>query len=180
MNQELVRNRAFIFRRGFLKDSSSEAPVLVQDRVLGFSAIELVLVLTIMGVLAMLMLPTFSSQTLTRLSSTAVAREIASDLRRTRFLAVSDAPSNPNGYALRMTGGPPYTGYDIINLKTSVTVVSKGISKDVSVTGGSDFSFGPLGNLLSGSGLSLTVSGAGRQYAITLTPATGSTKLEEQ
>ena len=79
-----------------------------------------------------------------------------------------------------MTGGAPYSGYEIVNLLTDAMVSTKTISAKVLCTGDSEFRFAPLGNLSAGSGTTLSVSGDGKEYALTLTPATGTVRMQEQ
>ncbi len=145
-----------------------------------FSLIELVAVVIILGVITMIAIPRFSSDTLNRLAVKTTAREIASDMRLARSLAISNASINAQGYALEMTGSSPYSGYRIINLTTAETVSTKTIPDEILCTGDSEFGFGPLGSLSAGSGTALAVSGDGKAYTLTLTPATGSVTVQEQ
>ena len=145
-----------------------------------FSLVELVLVVAILGAIAFIAVPRLGSDTLNRLTATTTAREIATDMRLARSLAVSNAGANSQGYAIRMTGSPPYSEYKIVNLVTDETVSTKTIPATVSCTGDTEFRFGPLGNLASGSGTTLSVSGDGKQYALTLTPATAAVVIQEQ
>jgi hypothetical protein len=78
-----------------------------------------------------------------------------------------------------MTGSAPYSGYQIQNLNTSTVVDSHTIDSNINCTGSSQFRFGPLGNLLTGSGNQLVVSASGKTFTITLTPATGTVKCTE-
>jgi hypothetical protein len=72
-----------------------------------------------------------------------------------------------------MTGTEPYTGYEIVNLETDDVVESYNLASEIQCTGGSDFRFGPLGNLLAGSDNQLVVSAQGRSFTITVISATG-------
>lgn len=145
-----------------------------------FSLVELVLIVAIIGVIAIIAVPRFGGDALNLLSATTTAREIASDMRLARSLAISKASTNSQGYAVRMTGSSPYSGYQIVNLMTDETVSTKTVLAAVSCTGDAEFRFGPLGNLATGSGTALSVSGDGKQYALTLTAATGSVTMQEQ
>ena len=109
----------------------------------------------------------------------AFSRKMVTDLRRTRSRAISDAADNTAGYSLKMTGSSPYTGYEIKNLDTEETVDSHIIASVVSCTGGDEFKFGPLGNLLSGSDNELTVTAEGNSFIITIISATGMVKCVE-
>ena len=108
------------------------------------------------------------------------ARKIATDLRRTRRLAISDAANNNKGFELKMLpSSSPYTSYEIENLDTDATVDSHTIDSQVSCNGDKDFDFEPLGNLKNGSSTEITVEGGGRSYLITVTVATGAVKCVE-
>ena len=145
-----------------------------------FTLIELVLVAVLLGVIAMIAIPRFGSDATNRLAAVTTAREIASDMRLARSLAISNAGTTPQGYALQMTGGPPYSGYRIVNLTTGAPVSTKTIAGAIVCTGDSEFGFSVLGSLLPGSGTALLVSGDGKQYALALTPATASVTIQEQ
>jgi len=113
-----------------------------------------------------------------------VARKIAADLRLTRRLAVSSAAVNVSGYTFNMTGTSPYreydgyalhmegtpyySGYNIVNLADKEVVDSYSINSDIICTGGANFKFGPLGNLLAGSSTQLVVSSERKTYTITI------------
>ncbi len=144
-----------------------------------FTLVELLLIVVFLGILAAIAIPRLSFSTLSKQKADIIARKIVTDLRRTRRLAISNAAANPNGFALNMTGSSPYTGYEIENLNTAVTVDSHTIAPDVGCTGGDEFRFGPLGNLLSGSAHSLAVSANGKIFTISIISATGTVKCSE-
>lgn len=144
-----------------------------------FSLVELLLIVLFLGIFAAIAIPSLSFSALSKQKADIIARKIVTDLRRTRRLAISNAAANPNGFALNMTGSSPYTGYEIENLNTSVTIDSHTIDTDVSCAGGDEFSFGPLGNLLAGSDSSLTVSAHEKIFTISIISATGTVKCSE-
>jgi Tfp pilus assembly protein FimT len=146
-----------------------------------FSLVELIIIIAFLVVFAAIAVPRMNFAFISKRKADTVARKIVTDLRRTRTLAISDAATNTNGYALNMTGAGPYTGYEIVNLNTSTTITNGtfSIDSDISCTGGNDFRFGPLGNLLSGSDTQLTVSAEGKIFTITIISATGTVKCTE-
>jgi len=141
--------------------------------------IELIIIVLIVAALAVVAVPRLQFTALYRKQADSVARKIITDLRRTRTLAISDAANNTDGFALNMTGSAPYSAYEIVNLDTSATVDTLTIDSDISCSGGSTFRFGPLGNLLAGSGTQLTVSAQGKTFTITIISATGAVKCQE-
>ena len=146
-----------------------------------YSLIELIIFVLFLGIFAAITVPRFNFATISRKKADCQARKIVTDLRRTRRLAISDAATNTDGYALNMTGAGPYTGYEIVNLNTSTTITNGTFSIDsaISCTGGANFQFGPLGNLKTGSDTQLTVSAEGKTFTITITSATGMVKCVE-
>ncbi len=143
-----------------------------------FTFVELLLVVIFLGILMAISVPRLNFAIISK-KADGQARKVVTDLRRTRSLAISDAANNSSGFALSMVGSAPYTAYEIINLDTATTVDSHTINSAVSCTGGANFGFGPLGNLLSGSDAELSVSAPGKTFTITIIPATGMVRCAE-
>lgn len=136
--------------------------------------IEMIVVVAILGAFAFIAIARFNSAVIYRKQASTVAKQIVTDLRMTRTMAISKAVSNSVGFSLQMVGSSPYTGYQIVDANSGTTVSSFTISSSISCTGGSLFTFGPLGNLLTGSSTTpITVSSNGRTYTITVISATG-------
>jgi Tfp pilus assembly protein FimT len=144
-----------------------------------FTLVELILIVLFVGILAFIVVPRMNLSVVSKQKAETTARKIITDLRRTRRLAISDAANNTAGFALKMTGSSPYTGYEIENLDTAETVDSYTIDSAITCTGGSEFNFGPLGNLLTGSDTQLSVSASGKTFTIDITSATGMVKCTE-
>ena len=146
-----------------------------------FTLIEVILVVLFLGIMAAIAIPRLSLSTLSKQEADCLAKKIVTDLRRTRQLAISDAANNTDGFALNMTGGSPYTGYEIEDLSTS-TIITNGtfsIDSAISCTGEANFQFGPLGNLLSESDAQLVISVDEKTFTIDVTSATGMVKCTE-
>jgi Tfp pilus assembly protein FimT len=146
-----------------------------------FTFVELTFIILVLAVMAYVAVPRLQFAGLYRQQADTVARNLVTDLRLTRTLAISYAASNVEGYGLSMNGTAPgpYTGYEIINLDTSDIVDSRTIDSKITCTGGNDFRFGPLGNLLNGSDNQLSVSAYGKSFTITVVIATGTVKCVE-
>jgi Tfp pilus assembly protein FimT len=138
-----------------------------------FSLVELMLIVAFLGVFAAIAIPRLDYAIVRRYKAEATAKKILTSLRLTRSLSISEAATNNKGFELAMTGGGPYTGYEIENSDTKATVASHTIDSDVSVTGTNKFKFTPLGNLQIGSDLQLTVSADGKSFTITVFTVTG-------
>jgi len=142
-----------------------------------FTLVEVILVVLFLGIVAVIAIPRISFSGSSRQKVGGVARKIATDLRRTRMLAISNAATNSTGFTLKMIGSAPYLGYQIIDdSDTPGTVVdSQTIDSNVRVTcaGTPNFSFGPLGNKRTGGGFIISISAQGRTYTIKFTVATG-------
>lgn len=144
-----------------------------------YSLVELIIVVVFLGIITALAVPRFNFSAISKQRADTLAWKIVTDLCRTRRLAISNAANNTDGFALNMTGSAPYTGYEIQNLDTSETVDSQSIDSSISCTGGSQFKFGPLGNLSVGSDKQLVVSASGKTNTIDITVATGLIKCTE-
>jgi len=136
-----------------------------------YSLIELIVFVLFLGIFAAITVPKMTFFIISKQKAETFANQVVTDLRRTRRLAISDAATNTDGYALNMTGGSPYTGYEIVNLNTSTTITNGtfSIDSDISCTGGANFQFGPLGNLKTGSGTQLTVTAGDKSFTIDIT-----------
>ena len=144
-----------------------------------FSLTELLIIILILGALAYISVPRMNLAGIKRQKADTVTRKIITDLRLARRLAISYAATNVTGYSLNMTGGSPYTGYDIVNLSTSEVLDSHSIDSEIVCTGGSNFKFGPLGNLLSDSDTQLLVSSGGKEYTVNIVSASGAVEFSE-
>lgn len=145
----------------------------------GYSLVELIIVVIFLGIFVAIAVPRLNRAVLSKHKADTLAGKIVTDLRRTRRLAISDAANNTDGFKLGMTGSDPYSGYEIINLNTATTVDSHAIDSSISCTGDNEFKFGPLGNLLSGSGTQLSIAGGGKSFTMNIVPATGTVKCVE-
>ena len=136
--------------------------------------VEMIVVVLILGAIAFIAIPRINFAGLYHKQANAIAKQIATDLRRTRTLAISYAANNTKGYNLQMVGSSPYTSYNIVDANSEATVDTLTIDSPISCTGGSLFKFGPLGNLLSGSSTTpISISSEGKTYTITVISATG-------
>lgn len=141
--------------------------------------VELIIIVVMLGALALIAIPRLQFGAIYRKQADTVARKIVTDLRRTRQLAISNAATNPNGFALNMTGAPPYSDYRIVDGNgTPIPNGTFSIDSKISCSGGASFQFGPLGNL-TGSDSGLTVSANGKIFTISITPATGMIKCTQ-
>ena len=141
--------------------------------------IESMLIVMILGIFAFVAVPRLNYAIVKQHRAEAAARKIATDLRFTRNLAISEAATNNVGFELKMLGSGSYTGYEIINSDTLTKVSSHSIDSDVTCTGDGSFNFEPLGNLQAGANSQLTVSAEGKSYTITIIQATGAVKCAE-
>ena len=143
-----------------------------------FSLTELVIVLVLLSILAGVAVPRFNFALVSKKKAHALTQKIATDLRRTRSLAIVNAAENTAGFALNMIGSGQYTSYEIQNLDTSTIIDSHTIDPEISCEQGSEFNFGPLGNLLAGSDTFVNISAEGDSYTIRITLATGMVRIE--
>jgi len=144
-----------------------------------FTIAEMTLVVLFIAIMAVIAVPKLQFGSLHRQQADTIARGLVTDFRLTRILAINNAATNVDGFSLNMTGTEPYSGYDIINLDTDEVVESYTIPSEIQCTGGNDFRFGPLGNLLNGSDNQIDVSAAGRSFTITVVSANGAVRCVE-
>ncbi len=130
----------------------------------------------ILAILACVAVPRLNFAAVGATKTDAVAQRIVTDLRRARVNAIQQAAYNPTGFAIVMTGGAPYTGYDLVDLSSSTVVVAGNIPDEVRCSGGQRFEFGPLGDLRGDSDTELQITGDGKAYRIEVVPATGAVK----
>ena len=138
--------------------------------------VEVITVVLILSILAVVAVPRINLGAVSGARGDAAVRQISTDLRRARAGAILHASQNPKGFALVMSGGSPYDGYEIINLQDSTVIATGKIADSVRCTGGQRFEFGPLGNLNSGSDVELRVTTDARTYSVEVVPATGAVK----
>jgi Tfp pilus assembly protein FimT len=132
--------------------------------------VELIVIVMIVGVLAFVAIPRLPFAALYRKQASTVARQIVTDLRRTRGLAISNAATNTDGFSLNRTG----LTYEIVDGNgTPIPNGTFSIDSKITCSGGTSFQFGPLGNLKTESDSQLTVSAEGKTFTISVTPATG-------
>lgn len=139
----------------------------------GHTLVELITVVLILSILACIAVPRLNLAAATGVTADAAARQIVTDLRRTRADAILHAARNPTGFALVMTGGGPYEGYRIIDLRDSAIVAAVDIPAGIRCDGGRRFEFGPLGNLRNGSDAKLRIATDAKTYMVEVVRATG-------
>ena len=152
---------------------------MLKSKRYAYSLVELIIAVIFLGVIAAIAVPKLNYSLNSKQKAESLSWKIVTDLRRTRMLAISNAAQNSVGYSLNMTGSSPYTGYEIQNLDTSEIIETFTIDSNISCTGGDNFQFGPLGNLITGSGNQLEVSSSDKTFTISIIPATGMAKCEE-
>ena len=138
--------------------------------------VEVITVVLILSILACVAVPRLNFAAVTGIRGDAAVRQIATDLRRTRANAILHAARNPTGFALVMSGGGPYDGYQIVDLHDSTVIATCEIPDDVGCSGGNRFEFGPLGNVRGGSDTQLRITTDARTYLVEVVPATGAVK----
>jgi Tfp pilus assembly protein FimT len=146
-----------------------------------FSFVELILIVMILGIFAVVAIPRLNYALISKQKSENIARKIVTDLRLTRELAISDAADNTAGFELKMIGSVPYSNYEIENADTGTMVSSHTLDSDVNIScpTGTTFTYGPLGNLKTGSATQINVSAEGKNFSITINSATGTIKCVE-
>ena len=136
-----------------------------------FSLVELILIVLIIGVISAIAVPRINFSAIEKQYASVESKKLTALIRKTRSLAILNAADNSSGYSLKMTGASPYSGYEIIDLKSNTTIETGTIGSQF--RGGSTFNFGPLGNRLAPNSEGLEVSDGQDSYNITVVNSTG-------
>ena len=138
-----------------------------------FTLVEVILAITIMGILAAIVLPRFGKEGFVgSLTLRTTTSQVASDIRYTRQLAITKT----NHYYIKFNfTTKEYAIYDNNNIQVGET---KKISKDLTYSGTVQFDFYSLGNcVFTGTGLILSLGT--NQNGITVETPTGAVVIEK-
>lgn len=145
----------------------------------GHTLAELIVIVFILAALAYVTVPRFQFGAIHRAQAERTAWEIVTDLRRTRSLAISEAASNPDGFALNIKQTDTTITYEIVHCGDNSVVDSQTIDSSVDLSGKMEFEFGLLGALKEKDDPSLEVTAADKTFTISVIPATGMVKCVE-
>jgi len=145
----------------------------------GYTLAEMIVVVVVVATIAALAAPRLPFGLIRHRQAEVTAWKIVTDLRRTRSLAISQAASNPDGFALNITRTATTTTYEIVHCGDKSVVDSQTIDSSVDVSGKMKFEFGLLGALKEKKDSSLDVTAAEKTFTISVIPATGMVKCVE-
>ncbi len=138
---------------------------------LGFTLIELLLTVALLAIIASIAIPRAGWSTMGIVQSKTAAREFSNYLKLTKSLSITSSSTNNKGYKITLSPVSPYTSYSIVNVESNVTV--KGpveIPAGVKCTGDADFHFNPLGQLQTGSTLTVQFTRSTDISTVSVTP----------
>lgn len=144
-----------------------------------YTLAEMIVVVLVLAALAALAAPRMQFGLIQRRQAEMTAWKIATVLRRTRSLAILEAASNPDGFALNITQVGNSPAYEIVDCGNKRVVDSQTINSSVDLRGGTRFEFTPLGTLTRGYEPFLRISAADKSFTISIIPATGMVKCVE-
>ncbi len=144
----------------------------------GHTLVEVVTVVLVLPILTCIAVPRLDFGAVWGVRADAVVQRLATDLRHTRVLAITQAARNPDGFALVMQGADPYRSYQIIDRHDRTVVTTSNLPAGVRCGGGRRFEFGPLGNLQNGSDARLGIRTEGKSYRLEIVPATGAVQWQ--
>jgi len=151
----------------FIIHVSMKNHIFIQN---AFSLLEMLLVVTIIGIFASVAVPYFGTGLMQRMDVYTSARQIASDLMYARTLAVN---TNKNHILRFYPPTSPYSQYKIFRSDGGEVQVghTRDVDANVTCTGDREHTFEPLGNATSDRTLSVT-SGT-YQYDVKVIGITG-------
>ena len=144
-----------------------------------FTLAELIVLVAMLAALTYVAVPRLPFRSIQGRRAEVTAWKIATDLRRTRSLAILHAATNAKGFALNIKATGKGAEYEIIDLGSQTVVDVHAVEADVSVGGRTKFEFTPLGVLKEENDPVLTVSASGRTFTIRVAPGTGAVRCTE-
>ncbi|MDI6451121.1 pilus assembly FimT family protein [Anaerobaca lacustris] len=144
-----------------------------------FTLAELIVMVAMLAALTFVAVPRLPFRSIQGHRAEVTAWKIATDLRRTRSLAILHAGTNSKGFALNIKGTGKGTEYEIVDLGSQDTIDVHVVDADVSLAGRRTFEFSPLGALKDKNDPVLTVSALGRTFTIRVAPGTGAVRCTE-
>ncbi|MCK4519554.1 MAG: prepilin-type N-terminal cleavage/methylation domain-containing protein [Candidatus Omnitrophica bacterium] len=133
----------------------------------GYTFAEILFVIIILGVLAGIAIPRVGVDFAVKMKVKTAAQRLASDLRLTRRLAVT----NNENYKLSVDSSAKK--YSIYNSADEQTGITRSIDTDIIVSADKDFIFEALGNASVSSDTVISLLADENQADITVTAATG-------
>jgi Tfp pilus assembly protein PilE len=152
---------------------SNHPSSIINHRFEGHTLVEVITVVLVILILACVAVPRLNFGAVWGARADGVVKRLATDLRRTRAEAITNAAKNPDGFVLMMDGADSHRRYQIINQHTHTAITTCDIPAGVRCGGGRRFEFGPLGNLQNGSDARLRIGTEGKTYLLEIVPATG-------
>jgi len=145
-----------------------------------YTLAELIVAVLLITVLTGVAVPRLQFGFTHRKEAEATARKIVIDLRRARSLAILNAATNSDGFALCLRNGDEGATYDTVDLSDQSIVDSHAVGSGIDLSGQMRFEFDSLGALKNTKPSSLSVAASGKTFAISVIPATGMVKCLEQ
>lgn len=164
----MAESHPFVFGTGKMKKT-----------VKAVTLVEMLIVVLLISVLTFIAVPRMGMATVFKGKAQTAAEQIAAAVRLCRTMAISNAAQNQQGFRLAFTGSGGYTGFEIINLKTSQTIKTETLPTGITYSGTTGFSFNPLGSRTDTGG-NLTVSAGGKNFVISVVGTTGMVKCQPQ
>jgi|GEM_PF-379509 len=159
-----------------LPSSSSSVRMRVRK---AFTLAELIVMVTVLAALTFVAVPRLPFRSIQGHRAEGTAWKIATDLRRTRSLAILHAATHPKGFALKIKTMGKGAEYEIVDLESQDTIDVHVVDAGVSLAGRRTFEFSPLGALKEKNDPALTVSASGRTFTIRVAPGTGAVRCTE-
>jgi len=144
----------------------------------GYTLAEMIMVVLVLAVIAALATPRLHFGQIQERQAEVTAWKIVADLRRTRSLAILEAASNPDGFALEIKQTDHGATYEIVNSGNKDIVDTHAVDSNVGFSGRMKFEFDSLGVLKEKNDPSVHVSAGEKTFTIRVIPTTGMVKCD--
>ena len=145
-----------------------------QDR--GFTLIEVIFGVALIGILMMVVLPRFDQGVLSKYTVKTQAHRFVSDLNLVRFMAISEHLN----YLIQVDSTThTYAIYKGSLGAENLVLPTRSFAPGMTVTGDTVFTFLPTGDADPGSGTTLTLAKGGYSWKVTVVLATGRSAMTQ-